>query len=92
MVCFITFRNRKIGICFSGETAEHIMNNYLNERETHPLKHIKIQQLAKNVIDWKKRSGNRYSGIVTDNLTGSRFLIITDIYTKFAVIVTCYKY
>ena len=89
---FITFRNRKIGIVFSGESAEHIMDNYINENQLHPLKHQRIQQLAKVVSDWKKESVKRYSAIVTDDKTGIRFKIITEVYTKFAIIITCFKY
>ncbi|MCZ2222166.1 MAG: hypothetical protein LC122_00840 [Chitinophagales bacterium] len=89
---FITFRNRKIGICFSGETAEHIMNNYINERSTHPLRHIRIQQLAKTINQWSKESTKRYSGVVNDNVTGVRLKIIIEIYTKSALIITCYMY
>lgn len=88
---FITFRNRKIGICFSGETAEHIMNNYINERSTHPIRHVRIQQLAKQVKVWKKESAKRYTGTITDLKMNIDFRIIIEIYTKFALIITAYK-
>ena len=89
---FINFRNRKIGIVFNGQSAEHIMDNYISENKLHPLKHQRIQQLAKEVTDWTKESVKRYSGIVIDDKTGIRFKIITEVYTKFAIIITCYKY
>lgn len=89
---FITFRNRKIGIVFSGQSAEHIMDNFLQTPKLHPLKHQRIQQLAKSVTEWKKVADKRYAGIIIDNQTGTRFRIITEIYTKFAIIITCYKY
>jgi hypothetical protein len=89
---FITFRDRKIGIVFSGESAEHIMDNYLHSRDSHPIRHIRIQQLAKRVEVWKKESTNRYLGVVTDNQMGKRYAIITEIHPKFAIIITCYKF
>ena len=88
---FITFRKRKIGIVFSGETAEHIMNNYMQMPQTHPLKHIRIQQVAKRVKEWEKESNKRYSGTIIDNTTQTKFRIIAEIYTKFALIITAYK-
>ncbi len=89
---FITHRERKYGIIFSGESAEHILNNFIEEPAIHPLKHIRIQQLAKVVEDWKQESGKRYSGIVTDNNSKTRFKIIVEINTNFATIISCYKY
>ena len=89
---FITFRNRKIGIVFSGESAEHIMNNHIQTPGFHPLKHIRIQQLAKVVEVWKKSGKKQYEGLVLDHKIGIRFKIITEIYTNFAIIITCYKF
>jgi len=89
---FITLRNRKIGILFTGQSAEHVMDNYINQHAGHPLKHTRIQQLAKVVAAWKKDGNKRFVGNVTDNKTGYRFKIITEVYTKFAIIITCYKY
>jgi len=88
---YITFRERKIGITWSGETAQHVMEEHLKDTKTHPLKHLRIQQLAAQVKEWKKTGAKRYTGDVTDNKTGLRFLIAIDIYTKFALIVTAYK-
>jgi len=89
---FITFRKRSIGITFSGQSAEHIMNNYINEPSTHPIKHIRIQQLAKLVSIWEKKGLKRYVGSVTDIKNGLRFRIVTEIYPTFALIITCFKY
>ncbi len=89
---FITFRKRNVGILFTGQSAEHIMNNYLNDPKSHPLKHIRIQQLAKSVSEWKKNGERRYEGLVTDNKNGIRYKIVTEIYATFAMIITCFKY
>jgi hypothetical protein len=88
---FITFRSRKVGLTFSGQSAQHIMENYVNDRRSHPAAHMRLQQLAKNVKEWKKRGANRYAGEVIDLKTGIRLLIIVDIYTKFAILITGYK-
>lgn len=88
---FITFRQRKIGIVFSGETAEHIMDNHIESPKIHPLKHLRIQQLAKRVKEWKKEGTKRYSGIVEDHSTKDRYLLVVDIYTNFVIIITAYK-
>ncbi|MEI6184031.1 MAG: hypothetical protein WCP65_00780 [Bacteroidota bacterium] len=89
---YITFRKRNIGILYSGQTAEHIMDNYILEPISHPLKHIRIQQLAKNIDSWEKKGNNRYAGIVTDNKNGIKHRIIVEVYTTFAMIITCFKY
>jgi hypothetical protein len=89
---FITLRNRKIGLLFSGESAEHIMDNFLTNPGSHPLKHLRIQQLAKHVKEWRKKGAKRFEGLVTDTRTGIRFLVVTEVYSKFAIIITCYKY
>jgi hypothetical protein len=70
---YITFRKRKIGIVWSGQTAEHVMANYTQTPLTHPLKHIRIQQLAKNVKQWKKEGNKRYTGVVEDHVSKTRF-------------------
>jgi len=89
---FINFRNRKVGIVCSGQSAEHITDNYINENKLHPLKHQRIQQLAKEVKDWTQESVKRYSGIARDDKIGIRFKIIIEVYTKIAILITCYKY
>jgi hypothetical protein len=89
---FINFRNRKIGIVFNGQSDEHIMDNYISQRSTHPFKHQRIQQLAKLVTQWTKESAKRYTGGITDDKTGEKVKIVVEIYTKFAIIITCYKY
>ncbi len=88
---YITFRLRKIGIVWSGESAQHIMDNHLQNPKTHPLKHLRIQQLAAKVKYWDKTGAKRYTGQIVDNETGLRMLIAIDIYTKFAIIITAYK-
>ncbi len=88
---YITFRARKIGITWSGETAQHVMENNLLTPKLHPLKHLRIQQLAAMVKKWDKTGAKRYTGEVNDNKTGLTFLIAIDIYTKFAIIITAYK-
>jgi hypothetical protein len=88
---YITFRQRKIGILWSGESAQHVMEEHLKDPTTHPLKHLRIQQLAKKIKQWEKAGDKRYTGVVTDNETGTRFLVIADIHAKFAILVTAYK-
>ena len=88
---YINFRERKIGIVFSGETAQQIMEEHLKDNKTHPVKHMRIQQLAKQVKEWYKAGDKRYTGTVKDNQSGLTFVIIADIYTKFAILVTAYK-
>ncbi len=87
---YITLRQRKIGIVWSGETAEHVMDEYLKSPKSHPLRHLRIQQLARQVKEWEKAGDKRYTGLVTDRQSGQRFLIIADIYTKFAILITAY--
>jgi len=88
---YINFRDRKIGIVFSGESSQHIMEEHLKDAKTHPLKHLRIQQLAKLVKVWDKAGDKRYTGTVKDNKTGLTFFIAADIYPKFAILVTAYK-
>jgi hypothetical protein len=88
---YITHRNRKTGIVFSGQTAEHIMDNFLTEKGTHPFRHVRIQQLAKQVKEWKKVGDKTYSGTISDTKTQIRIKIIAEIYPKFALIVTAFK-
>jgi len=88
----ITFRKRSIGIVFSGQSAEHIMKNFLTDPKSHPITHIRIQQLAKQIKDWDKSGDKRYFGTITDNKNGVRYRIVTEIYPTFAVIITCFKY
>ena len=57
---FYQFQRQKIGIVFSGETAEHIMDNHIKTPTVHPVKHIRIQQLAKMVKEWDKKGLNIY--------------------------------
>ena len=89
---FINFRDRKIGIVFSGDTAEHIMDNHIKTPTVHPVKHIRIQQLAKMVKEWDKKGLNIYEGKVNDAKSGYNLLIIASIHPTFAIIKTAYKY
>ena len=88
---FVTFRQRKIGIVFSGQSAEHIMENHLQTPILHPLKHQRIQQLAKAVTEWKKEGDKTYTGSAYDKKTDCTYRVVIEIYTKFAIIITCYK-
>ncbi len=88
---YVTFRERKIGIVWIGESAQHRMEEHLKSPETHPLKHLRIQQLASKVKKWDKTGDKRYVAMVIDNKTNQHFLIAIDIYTKFPVLVTAYK-
>jgi hypothetical protein len=88
---YITFRARKIGITFSGEKAQHIAEEHFKSPKTHPLLHIRIQQLAAQVKNWNKQGANRYTGTAIDNISGSVIFIAADIYPKFAIIVTAFK-
>ena len=60
--------------------------------QIHPIKHMKVQQLAKSVLAWEKKGENRYLGVITDQKTGVGYKIVTDIYPKFALLVTAYKF
>lgn len=73
---YITHRNRRIGIVWSGEKAEHLMKEMKENPGTHPFAHCKIQQLAKKVKEWEKKGESRHVGEVTDNSTNHLFRII----------------
>ncbi|MCZ2393286.1 MAG: hypothetical protein LC105_05480 [Chitinophagales bacterium] len=90
---YIKHRNRKIPIVWDGEHAEHIAQEHLNDKSTHPLLHIRIQQLAKLVKDWKsiKKGSKRLEGTIIDNLTNTKFLIIIENRSKFVLLITCYR-
>jgi hypothetical protein len=89
----ITHRNRVIPIVWNGEHAQHIAEEHIKDKGSHPLLHIRIQQLAKKVKEWKqaKVGSKRYEGNIFDNKTNQKFLIIVEIWGKFVYIITRYK-
>lgn len=84
----ITYRNRKIAIEWSGQNAEHVMNERIEKPSLHPFTHIRIQKLAAKVADWKKLKKSRHYGVITDFETGITVTIFIDIYTNFALPIT----
>lgn len=90
---YILHRNRKIPVIWDGEHAQHIAEEHIKDRGSHPLLHVKIQQLAKQVEKWNKVKPNskRYEALVIENSTGNRFLVVIEIWSKFAYIITCYR-
>ena len=89
---YINFRSRKLGVIWSGETAQHLMDEHLANKTTHPFLHMKVQQLAKSVKEWRKQGDKRYSGEVTDQKTLLGYKIVVDIYPSFAILITAYKF
>jgi hypothetical protein len=87
---YINFRNRKLGVVWSGETAQHLMDEHLSNKTTHPFLHTKVQQLAKSVKEWRKQGDKRYSGEVTDQKT--LLVYVVDIYPSFVILITGYKF
>lgn len=89
---YITHRKRKIPIIWDGEHAQHIAEEHIKDKGSHPLLHVKIQQLAKSIKEWNKakKTKNRYESLVIDKKTNLRFLVIIEISNKFAHIITCY--
>jgi len=85
---YITYRNRKITIEWSGQNAEHVMNEWQDMPSLHPFTHVRIQQLTAKVKEWKKQGKNRHVGTVTDRKTGITVTIIADIYNNFALPIT----
>lgn len=90
---YINHRNRKIPIVWNGEHAQHIAEEFIKDKGSHPLLHIRIQQLAKMVKKWDKANlkSKRLEGLITDSLTSKRFLVIIEINNNFANIITCYR-
>lgn len=89
---YITHRGRKIGIIWSGETAQHLMEERLKSPRSHPLTNIGVQQIAAKISNWKNEKGKRYSGSYNDHKSGHRIRVIIDIYTKFSIIVSGFKF
>lgn len=90
---FILHRNRKIPVIWGGEHAQHIAEEHIKDRGSHPLLHVKIQQLAKQVEKWNKAKLNskRFKGNVIDADSKKEFLVVVEIWSKFAYIITCYR-
>lgn len=89
---YITHRARKIGIIWSGETAQHLMEERIKSPGSHPLTHTGVQQVAGKITEWKCEKGKRFSGSYNDHKTGNRIKVIIDVYTKFAIIITGFKF
>lgn len=90
---YLSYRSRKIPIVWDGEHAQHIAEEHLKDRGSHPLLHVRIQQLAKQAKEWKQsqKGSKRHEAIVIDSKTNKKFLIIVEIWSKFAYIITCYR-
>lgn len=87
----ITHRSRKKGIIWTGQNAEHVMQEHLTLPKLHPFTHVRIQQLAKSVAHWEKKKGARHVGIITDLTTGQSITIVADVYGNFALLITAIK-
>jgi hypothetical protein len=89
---YINHRNRKIPLIWDGQHAQHIAEEHIKDSTTHPLLHVRIQQLAKKVKEWENpnRKSKRYKGFVTDNETNQRYLVVVEILRNFAFVITCY--
>lgn len=55
----ITHRKRKIPIVWNGEQAQHITEEHMKNKGSHPLLHVRIQQLAKKAKKWNKAKKNK---------------------------------
>lgn len=90
---YISHRSRNIPIIWDGEHAQHIAEEHIKDKSSHPLLHVRIQQLAKSVKEWNKakKTKNRYESLVIDKKTNLRFLVIIEISNKFTYIITCYR-
>lgn len=89
----ITHRKRKVPIVWNGEHAQHVAEEHIKDKDSHPLLHVRIQQLAKSVKEWKQsaKGSKRYEAIIIDRKMKQKFLIVVEIWPKFAYIITCYK-
>lgn len=89
----ILHRKRAIPIVWDGEHAQHIAEEHIKDRGSHPLLHVRIQQLAKQVKEWEqvKKGSKRYQGYAVDKQNDKRFLVVIEIWSKFAYIITCYR-
>lgn len=89
---YIKHRNKKIPIIWDGEHAQHIAENFIYDKSIHPLLHVKIQQISKNIKEWKKvkNTKRRFFGVYKQS-DKVRYLVIVEISNKFASIITCYK-
>jgi hypothetical protein len=90
---YITHRKRKIPIVWDGLHAQHIAEEHINNRSSHPLLHVRIQQLAKNVKEWEQtqKGSKRYCATLIDNETNKRFFVLVEIWTNFVYIITSYR-
>lgn len=90
---YILHRKRKIPVVWNGEHAQHIAEEHIKNKGSHPLLHVRIQQLAKRVKEWKPvvKGSRRHTSKVTDKESNSVFLIVVEIWPKFVFIITCYK-
>lgn len=87
---YINHRKRKIPIVWDGEHAQHIAENYVQQKSVHPFLHVEIQKLAKRVERWKKtKASRRHEGYVKKN--DIIFLVVVEISNTFATIITCYR-
>lgn len=79
---YLSHRSRKIPIVWGGEHAQHIAEEHIKDKGSHPFLHVKIQQLAKQVKLWEqaKVKSRRYKE------TGKEFLVVVEIWSKFAYI------
>lgn len=90
---YITHRDRKVPIIWNGEHAQHIAEEHIKDKGSHPLLHVKIQQLAKQVKSWEqsKKGSKRFGATVTDVETNKKFFVLVEIWSKFAYIITSYR-
>lgn len=90
---YILHRTRKIPIIWDGEHAQHVAEEHIEDKGSHPLLHVRIQQLAKSVKKWEqaKKGSKRYSSKVIDKESNKNFLVVIEIWSKFAYIITCYR-
>lgn len=89
----ITHRKRKIPIVWDGEHAQHIAEEHIKDKGSHPMLHIRIQQLTKQVKAWTrvKKGSKRHEAIILDTKANKKYLIVVEIWSKFAYIITCYR-
>lgn len=88
---YVKLPEGKLPIVWTGQNAQHVAENNAHQKRTHPLLHLRIQQLAAVCREWKKGGKNRYTGTVINHPYEDKFLVVLEVDSTFASIITCYK-
>jgi len=86
----VSFRNRKLPILWTGQMAQHVAENYIQQPDTHPFLHIEIQQACMFVRIWEKhKNASSYRGY--SKINGIDVVVVIEIKVNFVIIKSCFK-